>query len=340
MSWPTFWSKSPLQSWKTAALWPLGKLVCAVAARRLKKFHRNPPAKPTSAVVVVVGNIVVGGAGKTPFIQWLGRLLNSEGLSYGVVSRGYGGEAKLWPQLVFADSDPKQVGDEPVLLAKSLGCPVAAAPERAEAIRLLNANHDLDVIISDDGLQHYGMARDIEVVVMDAERLLGNELCMPAGPLREPKRRMAMVDYLVWNGGDEEEILTHTSTAMNLTPFRFRSVATPDMELPASIFQGQAVNAMAGIGNPARFYETLAGLGIETDNHDFADHQSYTLEDFKSFQNSKPLLMTEKDAVKCQPFAQANWWYLQVRPQCSQAFADRLMADIRNRLSDLDVSSI
>lgn len=330
MSWPDFWSKSATQSWKTALLWPLGKLTCRIAARRLKRFKSQPPQKPTQIKIIVVGNIVVGGTGKTPFIQWLGWLLASKKLRYGIVSRGYGGKTKTWPQLVTATSNPEQVGDEPVLLAKSLQCPVAVSPNRMDAVELLQNHFELDVIISDDGLQHYALPRDIEVVMMDAQRVLGNEYCLPAGPLREPKSRLAKVDFVVWNGADLAEIAAETSTIMKLAPYQFCSVAKPDMVLPPSAFAGESVNAMAGIGNPQRFFETLSDLKVQAKPYPFKDHEAYSEDDFNQFENTKPLLMTEKDAVKCQPFAQANWWYLEVQPECPRKFAEQLIEKLNS----------
>ncbi|MDG4812414.1 tetraacyldisaccharide 4'-kinase [Hydrogenovibrio sp. 3SP14C1] len=324
MSWPAFWSQTPTQSWKTALLWPVGKLVCWVAARRLKRFKKNGPAKKTAAQVIVVGNIVVGGSGKTPFIQWLGRRLSEHGLKYGVVSRGYGGQSKVWPQWVTEHSEPTMVGDEPVLLAQSLQCPVAVSPNRPEAIALLESKYDLDVIISDDGLQHYKMARDIEIVMMDSERLLGNGYCLPAGPLRESRKRLGMVDFLVWNGGDASELASDSSTIMKLVPQHFRSVANPKMILPISSFKHEKTQAMAGIGNPQRFFNTLSELGIDADTTSFADHKAFESSDFEAFESTKPLLMTEKDAVKCRAFAQPNWWYLEVQPLCPATFAHQL----------------
>ncbi|KUJ75050.1 tetraacyldisaccharide 4'-kinase [Thiomicrospira sp. XS5] len=324
MSWPDFWMKPPTRSWKTALLWPLSQLTCGVAAYRLSRFVRKPPIRRSRAQVIVVGNIVVGGTGKTPFIQWLGRELKAHGIRYGIVSRGYGGQSRHWPQWVTEHSDPAMVGDEPVLLAHSLQCPIAVSPNRPEAIALLESKHELDVIISDDGLQHFAMARDIEIVLMDAQRLLGNGLCLPAGPLREPKKRLGLVDYVVWNGGDAAELQADTSTVMELVPHQFRLVAKPEMTLPLQAFKGDRVNAVAGIGSPERFFNTLANLGIQADTQGFDDHHAFQPDDFASFESSKPLLMTEKDAVKCRAFAQANWWYLELRPKCPDDFTHRL----------------
>ncbi|MDX1795377.1 MAG: tetraacyldisaccharide 4'-kinase, partial [Hydrogenovibrio sp.] len=246
-------------------------------------------------------------------------------------------------------SDPLEVGDEPVLLAKHLNCPIAVSPKRTEAVAMLSEADDLeaplDIIISDDGLQHFAMARDIEIALIDGQRGLGNELCMPAGPLREPKQRLKEVDFVVSNGQVCQDLndafRTKATVAeyetMRLMPVCFRNVAEPHRHLAADAFYGQSVNAMAGIGNPSRFYQTLKNLGMTLQTKDFADHQSYRPQDFEwvSAENEtlpqKPLVMTEKDAVKCQAFAQENWWYLEVKPVCSPEFANRLL----ERINDL-----
>lgn len=337
MSWPTFWRQSPRQSWKTALLWPVSKVVCGIAALRLKRFKKGSALRrerrQTATQVIVVGNIVVGGAGKTPFIQWLGRELAKHDLRYGIVSRGYGGVSSSWPQWVTEHSDPVMVGDEPVLLAHSLGCPIAVSPKRTEAVALLESKYELDVIISDDGLQHYAMDRDVEIVMMDAKRLLGNGLCLPAGPLREPKKRLAMVDFVVWNGGNASDLVADSSSVMQLIPHQFRSVANPQMVLPTISFKAEKVNAIAGIGNPQRYLQTLNDLGIEANFKAFDDHYPYQTTDFDAFDTRKPLLMTEKDAIKCRPFAQANWWYLELKPICPETLMHQILHKIGRSVS-------
>ena len=340
MSWPHFWIE---KTWKTQLLRPLSKLVCWEAARRLTQFRNSPPPVQTSATVIVVGNVVVGGSGKTPFILWLTQQLQAKGLRVGIISRGYGGQSKQWPQRVTAESDPKQVGDEPVLLAKQLGCPIAVSPKRPEAIALLNEFATLDVIISDDGLQHYAMARDIEVVLIDAQRQFGNGLCLPAGPLRESLNRLKTVDFCIWNGLGRTVEFPCTlpeSVAqyrMQLLPVRLRQVMNPEkvVELhvneigQVSDFVGESINAIAGIGNPSRFFNSLKTLGFQVNEHAFADHHAFQWSDFKHFDASKRLLMTEKDAVKCRAFAKAhqqtNWWYLEISPQCDDALLTQIL---------------
>lgn len=351
MSWPAFWGKT---NWKTILLMPLSRLVCQEAARRLHKFRSASVSKSSKAVVIVVGNIVVGGSGKTPFILWLVKRLQQQGLKVGIISRGYGGKSKKWPQWVDAQSSPEWVGDEPVLLAKHLKCPVVVAPKRNQALTMLQQEAQPDVIISDDGLQHYGLARDIEIVMVDAKRLWGNRLCLPAGPLREPLTRLDEVDFIVYNGvkpsdeglsgsGVNEQACALKSFEMALQPVRFRQVADPQQERPLHAFKAQSVQAMAGIGYPQRFFDTLETLHIEVDGRPFADHQAYRLSDFDWVKDEKPLLMTEKDAVKCLEIAQKlqkyNWWFLEVEPQADEVLFDKLYARIRSVKSSTGLNS-
>ncbi len=340
MSWPHFWMH---KTWKTQLLRPLSQLVCWEAARRLTRFKNFPPPVQSTATVIVVGNVVVGGSGKTPFIIWLTQQLQAKGLRVGIISRGYGGKAKQWPQSVSAESDPTLVGDEPVLLAKQLGCPIVVSPKRPEAIALLNEMGTLDVIISDDGLQHYAMARDIEVVLIDAQRQFGNGFCLPAGPLRESINRLKTVDFCIWNGLEEEKPfpLNVPSTAaqyrMQLLPVRLRQVINPEQVIELKCneigqvteFLGESINAMAGIGNPTRFFNSLKLLGFQVKEYAFSDHHAFQWSDFKHLDSQKRLLMTEKDAVKCMAFAkqhqQTHWWYLEVSPQCDDALITHIL---------------
>ena len=340
MSWPHFWMH---KTWKTRLLWPLSKLVCWEAARRLKRFKISSPPRKTAATVIVVGNLVVGGSGKTPFIVWLTRALQAKGFRVGIVSRGYGGKPQVSPQWVTPVSDPVQVGDEPVLLAKQLGCPVAVSPKRVEAVQLLNEKGSLDIIISDDGLQHYALARDIEVVLMDAERQIGNGLCLPAGPLREPMARLPNVDFCVWNGlsGSQTFPIEPAGKVMHfrmaLLPVRLRQVMNPSVMLELTLdeagrvadFMGEKVEAIAGIGNPTRFFNSLKSLGLEVASQAFSDHHKFQWSDFKAKDPQKRLIMTEKDAVKCIGLAkqhqQSNWWYLEVSPCCDDDLLTQIL---------------
>ncbi|CAN8140220.1 Tetraacyldisaccharide 4'-kinase [uncultured Thiomicrorhabdus sp.] len=340
MSWPTFWNK---KNWQSALLWPLSKAVCLEAKRRLQKFKKTPPTRISAAKVIVVGNLVVGGSGKTPLIIWLTEALRQQGLSVGIVSRGYGGQASEFPQWVTENSNPSDVGDEPVLLAKTLQVPVAVSPKRTEAIALIEKKHACDVIISDDGLQHFAMQRDIEIVVVDAERQFGNQLCMPAGPLREPLGRLRDVDAVVVNGGGALRLNAKWQKRfavdlpprfdMQLQPTVLRNLFNPQSTLAIESFSNLAVNSMAGIGNPQRFFSTLQPLVAAQQTYAFADHQSYCKEDLQDFIDEKPLIMTAKDAVKCQPLAQQmqakNFWSLEVQTQVAPELLTLLLQKLQ-----------
>jgi tetraacyldisaccharide 4'-kinase len=338
MSWPQFWHTV---NWKSRLLSPLGRLVCWEAARRLRRFRQAASQRAADGPsVIVVGNLVVGGTGKTPFIVWLGRQLQQRGLRIGIISRGYGGRAKHWPQRVTPLSDAALVGDEPVLLARQLNCPIVVSAKRRDALALLQREHPLDVIISDDGLQHYALPRDIEVVLLDAQRGLGNGLCLPAGPLREPATRLQSVDFIVYNGGVPDTVeFAQKTFGMRLQPACFRQLLDESQRLVPEAFAGQPANALAGIGHPRRFFDTLRRLQIRIEEHAFADHHAFTRADLSAFGDEKPLLMTEKDAVKCSPIAQMeqqrHWWFLEVTPQAD----DELLAQILHRLDTLKRAS-
>ncbi|TCS73969.1 lipid-A-disaccharide kinase [Sulfuritortus calidifontis] len=258
--------------------------------------------------VVVVGNIAVGGTGKTPLTIWLAEQLRQAGWHPGIVSRGYGGRRRDAAP-VQPDSDPEDVGDEPVLLAQRTGCPVWVGRRRAEAARQLLAFHpEVDVILADDGLQHYALARDVELVVVDGERGFGNGWLLPAGPLREPRSRLDSVTAVVVNGGQILADLAAPQFAMTLSGRRFWRLGAPQTVVEAGHFAGRAVEAVAGIGNPARFFRTLADLGIRAQPHALPDHHRYRPQDLPA----GTVLMTEKDAVKCAAFEPADAWVLRI----------------------------
>lgn len=257
--------------------------------------------------VVVVGNLTAGGNGKTPVVIWLVEQLQQRGLRVGVVSRGYGGKARHYPLVLTAATSTQEAGDEPVLIAQRTGAPVAVAPVRSDAVKALLAAAPLDLIITDDGLQHYALARDIEIVVVDGERRFGNGWWLPAGPMRERAGRLKQVDAVIVNGGQAG----NGEIAMTLQPgeaINLRSGASfPAAEL-------SPVVAMAGIGHPPRFFTTLRQHGVDiVQAVPFADHQAYSEASLTALTpGNEPLIMTEKDAVKCRAFAHDNWWYLPV----------------------------
>lgn len=258
--------------------------------------------------VVVVGNIAVGGTGKTPLVIWLAERLRQAGYSPGIVSRGHGGRAKTATP-VQPDSDPATVGDEPVLLARRSACPVWVGRRRAEvAQRLLAFHPEVDIILADDGLQHYALGRDVELVVVDGERGFGNGWLLPAGPLREPRRRLAAVDAVVVNGGQALPDLPAPQFGMRLVGERFRQLGRPETTVDAGHFAGRVVQAVAGIGNPERFFGKLRRLGIQIVGHALPDHHRYDVSDIPA----GTVLMTEKDAVKCARFDLPDAWVLAV----------------------------
>jgi tetraacyldisaccharide 4'-kinase len=268
--------------------------------------------------VIVVGNVAVGGSGKTPAVLWLVEELRKAGRHPGIVSRGYGGQAAATgvPHLVVADPDPDFYGDEPVMLARQAGCPVAVGRDRPAAARTLLTRHpDCDVIVSDDGLQHYRLARAVEIAVVD-ESTLGNRLPLPSGPLREPLARLAGVDLILVHGELSPPLRTQMGTvpvaSMRLVGERFRSLTRPEEWRGVEAFAGKKIHALAGIGQPQRFFDQLAKMGLEVIPHPFPDHHRYCAADL-DFAPGEIKLMTSKDAVKCAVFAPPDAWELPVR---------------------------
>ncbi|MDR0219180.1 MAG: tetraacyldisaccharide 4'-kinase [Enterobacteriaceae bacterium] len=257
--------------------------------------------------VVVVGNLTAGGNGKTPVVIWLVEQLQQKGYRVGVVSRGYGGKSDHYPLLVTDEVMTAQAGDEPVLIHRRTGVPVAVAPKRADAVKMLLAHFPVDIVITDDGLQHYALQRDYEIVVIDGIRRFGNGCWLPAGPMRELSGRLNTVNTIIVNGGTpqagELPMTLHGELMVNLLTGETRKVS----DIPNGV-------AMAGIGHPPRFFATLRQLGATLHKtHAFADHQTYEKAQLLALVNDEQnLLMTEKDAVKCAQFAQTNWWYLPV----------------------------
>ncbi len=320
--------------WLTLALIPLSWLYCALVVLRRRLYrsgllHTGRAARP----LIVVGNLSVGGTGKTPLVAALVELLKQHGYRPAVISRGYGGDAKRWPQPVTATSDPRRVGDEPVLLARRCDCPVVVGPDRLADLEYLHAHHDYDVIVSDDGLQHYRLARDLELLVVDAARGFGNRRCLPAGPLREPLGRVREVDYLLVNGehkpclrpGDEYIMTLCGEQAVPLAQAGEQQDKGGAVALRR--WQGRPVHALAAIGNPERFFQYLRARGLEVIAHAFADHHVFRRQELV-FGDGLPVLMTEKDAVKCRDFGLPGLWYVPVTARLEQAFEQRLLADI------------
>jgi tetraacyldisaccharide 4'-kinase len=313
-------------------LWPLrplGALYQWGMARRERLYlrgERNTWRAPVP--VIVVGNITLGGTGKSPLVAWLASWLVSQGWSPGIVTRGYGGKALRYPLFVTASTDVAESGDEPLMLAQQTGLPVVADPKRARGAQALVAA-GCDIILSDDGLQHLAMARDIELVVIDGARGLGNGHCLPAGPLRESSNRLQRVDAVIINGETQQTLPVTSAVTMQLAPLCWRrlddSARFPLTPLPFVL----PVHAVAGIGHPERFFRTLSHLGVKGEWHPLADHQQYSAEAL-CFADNYPVIMTAKDAVKCYAMAPPNSWVLDVEatlpPEFEHWLAARLSA--------------
>ncbi|MGK9064438.1 tetraacyldisaccharide 4'-kinase [Stutzerimonas chloritidismutans] len=314
-----------------SVLRPLEALYRHVARRRRQRFLDGAaPSYKAPVPVIVVGNITVGGTGKTPMILWLIEHCRSRGLRVGVVSRGYGAKPPSLPWRVQAEQTASEAGDEPLLIVQRTGVPLMIDPDRARAVQCLLAAEPLDLVLSDDGLQHYQLARDLELVLIDAARGLGNGHCLPAGPLREPVERLEAVDAVLLNGATSD---CKEGYGFALQPSSLVELASLQAWPLDHFPPGQSLHAVAGIGNPERFFATLEALHWRPIPHPFADHARYSLEQL-TFSPSLPLVMTEKDAVKCRAFAPSGWCYLQVQAKPSQAFVawfdaqlDRLLPD-------------
>ncbi|MBS7661219.1 tetraacyldisaccharide 4'-kinase [Pseudomonas lalucatii] len=300
-----------------ALLRPLEMLYRRVAQRKRARFLAGAGEIYRAPVpVLVVGNITVGGTGKTPLILWLIEHCRKRGLRVGVVSRGYGASPPQFPWRVRAEQAASLAGDEPLLIVQRSGVQLVIDPDRGRAVRALLEQEDLDLILSDDGLQHYRLARDLELVLIDAARGLGNRRCLPAGPLREPVERLGSVDALLFNGADTDPAGGY---GFGLRPRALVNLRSGERCALAHFPPGQCLHAVAGIGNPQRFFATLEALHWRPIPHAFPDHAQYSAERL-DFTPHLPLLMTEKDAVKCRAFAADDWWYLAVDAEPSAAF--------------------
>ena len=273
--------------------------------------------------VIVVGNITVGGTGKTPLVIAITQYLKAQGYRPGVICRGYGGNASQWPQQVNMDSDPEMVGDEAVIIANRCRCPVCAGPSRIDSAKQLINNEKCDVIVSDDGMQHYKLKRDIEIAVIDGKRGMGNGLCLPAGPLRELPFRLKTVTMKVSNGSEQPGM--HN---MELKSYAFHRINDDSDLKPLDAFAGEEVHALAGIGNNERFFQHLRDLRVKLQTHAFTDHYHYKASDI-TFSDGLPVLMTEKDAVKCKKYDVSDAWYLKVDALLSNNFYEKLIEKLR-----------
>ncbi|MCW8929690.1 MAG: tetraacyldisaccharide 4'-kinase [Gammaproteobacteria bacterium] len=335
------------------ALAPISFLFCLLVSirhflYRIRLFKSNSSKLP----VIVVGNIYIGGNGKTPFVIWLVEQLKEAGFKPGVVSRGYGAEegnekGAAWPRQVDLKQDILLFGDEPFLIHKTTMCPVIIDPIRSRAVEKIAQDTDCDIIISDDGLQHYAMSRFIEINITDAKRLYGNKLCLPAGPLRERLSRLSSVDYIVYNISreplensdkelDKNEFLMDYEVS-NLEPLSVPSMDDEKQSMTLTDFKGKIVHAVAGIGAPESFFKLLQKHGINVIEHPFTDHYQYQPEDLV-FDQPYPIIMTEKDAVKCQAFFKpgllfeeplTNVWFLPIKASVNSELTKKILKQLK-----------
>ena len=323
-------------AWYARAGWlrllrPLSALFTHLVRRRCRRLRQLGAAAAGIPVpVIIVGNISIGGTGKTPLTIALIEILRRHGYRPGVVSRGYGAKPPTYPWTVTADSRPSEGGDEPCLIVQRTGVPLVIDPNRVEAVRTLLQDHACNLIISDDGLQHYALARDIEIAVVDGVRGLGNGRCLPEGPLREPPERLASVDWVVINGGDGVQgvqglpVLAADAVQMQLAPMAL----VPLQDGPVLTGDGwpysRRVHALAGIGNPSRFFDTLRRMGFDPIEHPLMDHAEIQPE-MLELEPQLPIIMTEKDAVKCRQLTPENCWALRVDAQLPEGFEQQLI---------------
>ncbi|TCK08912.1 tetraacyldisaccharide 4'-kinase [Marinobacterium mangrovicola] len=313
-------------SWYSGAPWlrllvPLEWIYRTLSRRRRQRLSLPESQWRAPVPVIIVGNISVGGSGKTPLTLSLIDKLRARGYRPGVVSRGYGTKAPHYPFYVTAETTPEQGGDEPCLIVRRSGVPLVIDPDRPQAVRALLASSDVNIVISDDGLQHYRLGRDLELAVVDASRGLGNARCLPAGPLREPPERLHEVDRVILNGHGRFDF--PGASTMELKPGELTELASGKTLAPSQWSGPQQVHAVAGIGHPQRFFDTLAGFGLDPLPHPLADHAAITEESI-SFEDDLPVIMTEKDAVKCDAWVGPGVWALTVDAQLDKEFDDWL----------------
>lgn len=313
-------------NWLTTTLWPLSQLYRGVYELNRLSYQSGIRAVYRAPIpVIVVGNLTVGGTGKTPLVAHIVQLLQAQGLRPGIISRGYHSQARDFPLLVTNTTQVSEAGDEPSLLMRRTGAPIAIGPDRRADIELLLSEHQVDVIVSDDGLQHHALARDIEVCLIDQTNPSDNTYPLPAGPYRESPARQQQVDFVVRHITPDSNIEGFT---MQLAPDPIAAVVSSNTESPP---KAGPVHAVAGIGNPQRFFDTCERLGFSVIPHAFPDHYAFRAEDI-DFGPDAVVLMTEKDAVKCDKIADHRHWYVPVSAQVSSEF-DRALLDLFSRIS-------
>ncbi len=318
-------SDALVAAWYGGARWPwllrpLEAVFRAVTALRRRLYRWGLLTTYRAPVpVVIVGNITVGGTGKTPVVIALVEALQARGVKVGVVSRGYGADRISGCHRVGPGSTARDCGDEPLLIHQRTGCPCVVAPLRARAVRNLLASTAVDLIISDDGLQHYALERDLEIAVVDHERRWGNGFCLPAGPLREPLSRLRSVDRVVFRGSADP------LQGVQYLPLALVNLATGATRRPCPDDFAVVVHAVAGIGQPEQFFAQLEQLGFKLQPHVFGDHHDFTAADLSAL-GDKPVIMTEKDAVKCRDIAGDGAWYLKIDARLPATLIDEVAA--------------
>ena len=320
------WYRRSLLSW---ILWPLSQITSAVSSRRYKKFLESKPKIETLDIpIVVIGNIVAGGTGKTPIVVWLLNKLKEKGYKPSVVTRGFGGQSNRYPFIIDDETSSSESGDEPKMIYLNTQVPVCVSPDRVEGIQELINREETNIIVSDDGLQHYAMPRDIEISVFDGTRGLGNGFCLPAGPLREPKKRLNDVDFILSSNEHlDENFLSEIFTYKAVEFVRSTdgsSIKAADWPL------SKKVNALAGIGNPKKFFDTLRSLDMSPIEHSFPDHYEFTEEDLH-FEENLPIIMTEKDAVRSENLKHLDFWFLRIEVSPPEDLVERILKKIKDK---------
>ncbi|MFZ0218680.1 MAG: tetraacyldisaccharide 4'-kinase [Candidatus Aquirickettsiella sp.] len=301
-------------------LWPLSFVYGSFIFLRRKLYQLHLlKINYFSVPIIVVGNITVGGTGKTPVVIALALFLKEKGWRPGIISRGYGGNTQQYPCLVHQNSNAREVGDEPLLIAQHTTCPTIIDPDRSRGTKSLLKRSNCNIVISDDGLQHLSLSRDIEIVVVDGERRFGNNFCLPAGPLREPASRLNSVDFIVSKGAAQDN-----EFKLSLIPDYFYQLIQTENKRTAEYFLGKKLHAVAGIGNPDQFFKALRKQGLNIIEHPFPDHYLFKPRDF-NYGDDALIIMTEKDAVKCVGFVDSRLWCLRTKTELDNNFLNAML---------------
>ncbi len=333
----SFWYSKTIFRW---CLWPLSLPFLLITW--LKRFlYRNKflSSQQFEVPVIVVGNITLGGTGKTPFINFLAEQLKTHGYQVGIVSRGYLSDAETYPHTVSDRDTVETIGDEAFMQFANTKLPIVIGADRSQAIKQLTQQFKVDVVISDDGLQHYKMGRQYEILMVDSTRMFGNGLILPFGPLRESTQRTKSIDYIIQNGSGTSLNLKRYNNKSGVIELAVRSLVNistgeyiPVEKISDIMGSSQAINAVCGIGNPGRFFKSLSLYTKNFRQQVFADHHAFEEKDFEPFAE-QVVIMTEKDAVKCRQFARQNWYYLKVAVNMAEEDCQLLMTDIKTQLS-------